>query len=186
MSSVTHPAATLDDLYRVESKAELIAGRIVHLMATGRRPGRVAFCIARSLDDYAKATGRGEAYPDNVGYAVAPLSSGRESFSPDASFFLGPFPANDMRFLVGPPVFAVEVRSENDYGEAAEAALAAKRVDYFEAGTAVVWDVDTVNDRIFKYRENAPDQPEVFNRDQEADAEPAVPGWKMTVDKIFA
>ena len=63
------------------------------------------------------------------------LSSGRESFSPDAAYFLGPFPSNPMRFLVGPPIFAVEVRSENDYGPAAEAAMADKRADYFEAGT---------------------------------------------------
>ena len=91
-----------------------------------------------------------------------------------------------MRFLDGPPVFAVEVRSENDYGEAAEAALAAKRADYFEAGTAVVWDVDPINDRILKYRGDAPDQPEVFVRGQEADAEPAVPDWRMAVDAIFA
>ena len=38
MSSTTQTAATLDDLYREEGKAELINGRIVPLMATGRRP----------------------------------------------------------------------------------------------------------------------------------------------------
>ena len=47
-----------------------------------------------------------------------------------------------MRFIEGPPTFAVEVRSENDYGPAAEREMAAKRADYFEAGTLVVWDVD--------------------------------------------
>ena len=185
MSSVAHTAATLDDLYRVESKAELIAGRIVHLMATGRRPSRVAFCIARSLDDYAKATGRGEAYPDNVGFAVAPLSSGRESFSPDASYFLGPFPANDMRFLGGPPVFAVEVRSENDYGPATEVELAAKRADYFEAGTQVVWDVDPVAELIHVYRIDDHTRATTFARGGIADAEPAVQGWRIAVDTIF-
>jgi hypothetical protein len=61
MSSSTQTAATLDDLYRVEGKAELIDGRIVPLMATGRRPNRVASRICRSLDDYAQAIGRGEA-----------------------------------------------------------------------------------------------------------------------------
>jgi Uma2 family endonuclease len=185
MSSSIQTAATLDDLYRVEGKAELIDGRIVPLMATGRRPNRVAFRIARSLDDYAQANGRGEAYTDNMGFAVPPLSSGRESFSPDASYFLGPFPANEMRFLVGPPVFAVEVRSENDYGEAAETARAAKRSDYFEAGTLVVWDVDPIADQILKYRFAAPDQPVVFTRGQMTDAEPAVPNWTMAVDVIF-
>jgi len=185
MSSVTRRAATLDDLYRVEGKAELIGGRIIPLMPTGRRPSRVAFEISRSLDDYAQATGRGEAYPDNTGFAVPRLSSGRESFSPDASYFLGPFPPNEMRFLSGPPAFAAEVRSENDYGDKADAARAAKRADYFEAGTLVVWDVDSINDRVLKYRSDAPDKPEVFVLGQVADAEPAVPGWKMPVDSIF-
>jgi Uma2 family endonuclease len=186
MSSLTQTAATVDDLYRVEGKAELINGRIVPLMATGRRPNRVALRIVRSLDDYAQLTGRGEAYTDNMGFAVARLASGRESFSPDASYFLGPFPANEMRFLAGPPVFAVEVRSENDYGDAAERARAAKRADYFEAGTLVVWDVDPVADQILNYRFEAPNEPVVFVRGQIADAEPAVPGWAMAVDVIFA
>lgn len=127
MSSVTQTAAKLDDLYRVKSKAELIAGRIIHLMATGYKPSRVAFQIVRSLDDYANATGRGEAFTDNTGYAVPVLSSGRESFSPDASYFVGPFPVNEMRFLEGPPTLAVEVRSENDYGDSAEVSMGAKR-----------------------------------------------------------
>jgi len=47
-----------------------------------------------------------------------------------------------MRFASGAPIFAVEVRSENDYGPAAERAMAAKRADYFACGTLVVWDVD--------------------------------------------
>ena len=42
MSNATQVVATLDDLYRVEGKAELIAGRIVYLMPTGRKPSRVA------------------------------------------------------------------------------------------------------------------------------------------------
>jgi Uma2 family endonuclease len=138
----TETLATIEDLYRVDGKAELIGGRIIPLMPTGRRPNRIAFQIAKSLDNHAEATHRGEAYTDNMGFAVPRLSSGRESFSPDASYFLGPFPSNEMRFIKGPPVFAVEVRSENDYGEPAEERRAAKRADYFEAGTVIVWDVD--------------------------------------------
>jgi Uma2 family endonuclease len=185
MSSATRVAATLDDLYRVDGKAELIGGRIVYLMPTGRKPNRVAFRIARSLDDHAKATGEGETYTDNMGFAVPELASGRQSFSPDASYYLGPFAPNEMRFIEGSPTFAVGVRSENDYGEAAEAALAAKRADYFEAGTTVVWDVDPINELVHKYRNDARDRPTVFVRGQEADAEPGVPGWRMAVDRVF-
>src|SRR6266567_9351408 len=124
MSAAHQRRATLDDLYRTPEKAELIGGRIVCFMATGRKPGRVGFSIARSLDDHAKQLRRGEAYPDNVGFAVPELPSGRESFSPDASYYDGPMPANPMRFIEGAPTFAAEVRSENDYGPAAEADMA--------------------------------------------------------------
>jgi Uma2 family endonuclease len=183
--ALTERAATLEDLARVDGKAELIAGRIVPLMPTGRLPSRVAARIFRSLDDYAEATGRGEAYTDNMGFAVPLLSSSRQSFSPDASYYVGPFPANSMRFIEGPPTLAVEVRSEGDYGEAAEAELRAKRQDYFEAGTRVVWDVDPEARCVRVYRDGAPDTPESFVSGQEADAEPAVPGWKLAVDRIF-
>ena len=67
-----------------------------------------------------------------------------------------------------------------------EEAMAAKRADYFEAGTAVVWDVDTIREVVRKYRADAPDRPILFVRGQEADAEPAVPGWRMAVDRLFA
>jgi Uma2 family endonuclease len=185
MASGTRLRATLDDLYLEKDKAELIAGRIVPRMPTGRKPNRVAFRIVRSLDDYATATGRGEAYTDNIGFTIPELTSGRESFSPDASYYSGHFPKDDMRFIAGSPTLAVEVRSESDYGDAAEAELAAKRTDYFEAGTLVVWDVDPVSECVHVYRHDAPDQPITFVRGQVADAEPAAPGWSIPVDRLF-
>ena len=186
MASVQTPAATLEDLARVTEKAELIDGRIVLLMPTGRKPGRVAGRIYRSLDDYAAQSGRGEAYPDNVGFTVPRLSSGRESFAPGASYYLGPFPDDPMRFLEGPPTVAIEVRSENDYTPSAQAELAAKRADYFEAGTRIVWDVDPIAECIHVYRAEAPDQPTSFQHGQVVDAEPLLPGWRVDVDWIFA
>ena len=186
MSTATEREATIDDLYRVTSKAELINGRIVPLMPTGRTPNRVASRIFRSLDDHAEATGLGEAYTDNIGFAVPRLTSGRQSFSPDTSFFLGPFPANSMRFLTGSPHFAVEVRSEGDYDGNAESLLAAKRADYFEAGTLVVWDVDPLRRVIRKYAATHPDRPTTFLAGHIADAEPALSGWRLAVDRVSA
>jgi Uma2 family endonuclease len=185
MSTVHQARATLDDLYRTPEKAELIGGRIVRFMATGHKPNRVPFRIARSLDDYANTARRGIAYTDNIGFAVPELPSGRESFSPDASYYDGPLPANPMRFIEGPPTFAAEVRSENDYGPAPEAELAAKRADYFAAGTQVVWDVDPLADCIHVYTASAPGRPTTYPRGQIAEAEPAVPGWRVAVDWIF-
>lgn len=186
MRTASPTAATLNDLYRVKGKAELIAGRIVHLMPTGFRPGQIGGRIYRRLDDHAAMIGRGVALPDNVGFVVPGLSSGRQSFSPDASFFLGPLPSDEMDFIEGPPTFAVEVRSKWDYGDAAEAEMASKRADYFEAGTAVVWDVDPRAELIRVYRAASPNRPTVLGRGQAADAEPAVPGWRLDVEQLFA
>ena len=144
------------------------------------------FLGPRKMPEYAKKIGKGVGHGDGVGYEVSELPSGRESFSPDASYFDGPLPVNRMRFIAGPPTCAVEVRSENDYGAAAEEALAAKRADYFLAGTLVVWDVDPEAETVAVYRASAPEQPIVFRRGEVADAEPAVPGWRMNVDDVFA
>ena len=122
---------------------------------------------------------------DNLGFAIPRLLSGRESFSPDAGYYAGELPSNDMRFISGPPTFAVEVRSENDYDAGAEVEMAAKRADYFAAGTLVVWDVDPLAQCIHVYRAADPTQVTTYRRGEVAEAEPAVPGWRLPVDEMF-
>jgi len=186
MSTVMQAPATLDDLAKVPGKAELIGGRIVHLMPANRLHNRVAANVYVSLRVYAAQTGVGQAFTDNMGFALRPrLPNGRESFSPDAAYHAGPFPADEWTFVVGGPTFAVEVRSTEDYGPAAERAMADKRADYFAAGTRVVWDVDPDAATVTVHRP-APAPPVTFRRGEVADAEPAVPGWTMPVDAVFA
>ena len=177
--------ATIDDLYRVpeNGKAELIDGELVLMSPTGFWPGRASGRIYRSLDDYEQRTGGGYAIPDNIGFIVN--LPRRKSFSPDAAFYTGQ--STGMKFLEGAPVFAAEVRSEGDYGEHAERAMARKRADYFAAGTLVIWDVDLLADDVVRvYRATAPDQPVIYRRGDMAEAEPAVPGWSMVVDALFS
>jgi Uma2 family endonuclease len=185
MATVTPTPAMLDDLMRTEGKAELIGGRVVRFMATGMRPAEVAANVADSLRAHVRATGRGRAWPDGVGFTVPTLPSGRQSFQPDASYYEGPLPSNPMRFVPGPPTFAVEVRSEHDPGPAADAEYAAKRADYFAAGTLAVWDVDPVHETVALYLPGG-GPPAVFVRGQVAHAGPAVPGWTVLVDDVFA
>ena len=65
--------------------------------------------------------------------------------------------------------------------------LAAKRADYFAAGTLVVWDVDVLRDEVInRYTCDDPNNPRVFHRGQLANAEPALTGWSMPVDDLFA
>lgn len=176
--------ATIADLYKCEGKAELIDGRIVELMSSGMRPSEIAANVYVSLREYARQTRAGRAFTDGTGFAVPVLSSGRESFGPDAAFHRGPFVPHSKRFLNGAPAFAVEVRSENDYGASAEREMAEKRDDYFEAGTLVVWDVDEDAGTVTAYRFRQ--QAVIFRRGQVADAEPAVPEWRIAVEDVFA
>lgn len=185
MSTIAVPRATLADLAKTSEKAELIAGRIVPLMPTGHRPNRIAARIFRSLDDFAEKSRLGFAYTDNMGFSVPELASGRESFSPDASFLLGPKPDEELDFREGAPTLAVEVRSKSDYGAAEEAALARKRADYFEAGTPIVWDVDCIANVVRSYSLRSPDRPTVFEAGESAHAEPHLPGWSINVDDLF-
>jgi Uma2 family endonuclease len=178
----TRVKATIEDLYGVSGKAELVDGEIVLMSPTGGMPGRAGDLIFVSLFAHESATGRGRAIGDNKAFRVH--LPRRESFSPDVAFHVGPDPG--MKFYEGAPVFAVEVRSEGDDGPAAERAMAAKRADYFAAGTLVVWDVDLLSVDVVKvYRAGDPMNPTVYRRGQAAEAEPAVPGWTMAVDDLF-
>lgn len=179
--------ATIDDLYRVEGKAELVNGRIVRYPPMGFLPASLASQITHALHAYAKQTGVGVAHSRNAGYVLPrSLASGRQSFCADASYYTGPLPTNRMKFVDGAPTFAVEVRSEGDYTPAAEREIAAKRADYFEAGTLGVWDVDPVGQTVALYQSSAPTQPIVFRAGDIAHAEPAVPGWTVAVSELFA
>jgi len=180
----TTARATVEDLYRVpeHGKAELVNGELVRMSPSGGRPGLAGGAIYASLRQYQKTVGGGFAYPDNVGFLVD--LPHRKSFSPHAAFHRGPEPT--MRFVEGAPVFAAEVRSENDYGPAAEKRMARKRADYFAAGTLVVWDVDLVGpDSVQVHRAGEPEA-RIYRRGEIAEAEPAVPGWRIPVDELFA
>jgi Uma2 family endonuclease len=178
----TKTEATIEDLYKVDGKAELVNGEIVHMSPTGSRPGYAGDEIFVSLREYSKRTKTGRAVGDNKAFRVE--LPHRKSFSPDAAFHIGA--DTGMKFYEGAPVFAVEVRSEGDYGVKAEREMAKKRGEYFAAGTQVVWDVDLLGESVVRvYPATDPDNPRIYRRGETAEAEPAVPGWTMAVDDLF-
>lgn len=168
------------------SKAELVNGELVSLPATGARLGRAVLIIAMCLLAYESEHGGGYAFGDSEGFLVN--LPHRESFSPDAAWYVGPVDVTEaMEFLPDAPALAVEVRSKNDYGPAAERAITDKIRDYFAAGTKVVWDVDTLGVDVIKvYRAPQADAPQaIYRRGDIAEAEPAVPEWRLPVDNVF-
>jgi Uma2 family endonuclease len=181
----TNAKATIEDLYKVPGKAELVDGEIILMSPTGYSPNRGGTNILSSLTQYERQTGTGQAFSDGAAFIMDPMQ--RKVFSPDVAFHTGPTSKGvNMRFVEGAPIFAVEIRSENDYRSAAEQKMAAKRMDYFAAGTKVVWDVDLQSDSVVRsYRTDDPDHPTIYRRGDTAAAEPALPGWTIPVDDLF-
>jgi len=174
-------------LYREPGKAEIVGGKIVPFMATGRKPGYAGDAIMVALWMLMKAKRlSGIAVGDNKGFLVN--LPNRKSFSPDAAYYEGH--DSGAKFYDGAPRFAAEVRSENDYGDAQEIEMRDKRRDYFAAGTQVVWDVDVLrSDEIVRKYTKAGDADTpvaIFRRGENADAEPTLPGFTMPVDDLFA
>jgi Uma2 family endonuclease len=150
--------------------------------ATGGLPNFSGGEIFVSLHAYARSARNGYAFTDGVRFIVD--LPRRRSFSPDVAF--ATVPELTGRFIDGAPLLAVEVRSESDYGLAAERSIAAKRADYFAASTFVVWDVDVLDEQLVRVDRAAdPTTPTVYRRGDVADAEPALPGWSMRVDDLF-
>ncbi len=105
----TKTRATIEDLYKVEGKAELVNGEIVEMSPAGEDPGAASVEIVVSLHAYARRTRQGRVFGDGVGFHVN--LPHREALSPDAAYHIGP--RMGMRFAEGAPIFAVEVRMLN-------------------------------------------------------------------------
>ncbi len=187
MPKAVRGTATIADLMSTKDKAELVNGYVVTQPPNGYWHARLASRIVMSLDRHIEVLGVGETFTGLLAYALdEPLESGRQSFSPDASYYafnlsktlLGPVP--------GPPTFAVEIRTSEELSSAGDAEYEAKRKDYFYAGTLVVWDVDPRAKTVTKYAAADPLTPVVFAAGSVADSEPAVPGWTLALDALFA
>ena len=183
MATVT-TRATLDDLLKTDGKAELIGGKIVHFMVSGFQPSVVAArdrgeppSVCEDRDARFRGGRRHGVRRPRTSFGSRVLLSG-------CGLFRRPATRARIRFVEGLPALAVEVRSENDYGPAAEVEIVTKRSNYFAAGTLVVWDVDPVTEQIHVYRSTDPEHPTTYARGQTAEADPAVPGWRMAVNDI--
>jgi Uma2 family endonuclease len=174
--------ATIGDLRRTKLKAEIVNGEMLVIGPSGGGPANAAGNIIFSLHLYQKRHGGGCVYMSRLTYLVD--LPHRQSICPDVSWYTGP--RTGAGCPRGAPVFAVEVRDWIDHGDEVERRMAAKRADYFAAGTQLVWDVDVLREKLIRaYRPDNPESATVYRRGETADAEPAVPGWRFPVDELF-
>ena len=106
--------------------------------------------------------------PDStVGIDVAYVSAEVAAREPDAAYF------------EGPPVLAVEILSPSDTLEDID-----EKVElYLEMGVAIVWVVHPRFRTVTVYRPGA--DPVMFSGTQELTAEPHLPGFCVSVDRLF-
>lgn len=172
----------MEQLMKIDGKAEIVGGKIKSQMPTGKEPGLSALQIVVSLYMYAQRIGRGRAVGDNAIFRVD--LPNRKTFSPDAAY-IDEERDGSMRGIQGAPLFAVEVRSENDYGLPAERAIEAKIAEYLAAGTRAVWDVDLLSENVVTLHQPQA-EPQIFRRGDVVNAGAALVDWTMNVGEIFA
>ena len=180
-------ASLIEELHREPGKAEIIKGKVVRMSPAAWWHGQGSGAIYISLTEHKKKHGGGSGCADNVGFLVD--LPDRYSFSPDAAWHTGPFPAlsEGDAFVEGAPRFAAEIRSVSQYGPAADENILLKIREYFQAGTLVLWDIDYHREKLIrKYTPETLDNPAIFHQGDIADAEPAVPGWRFPVNELFA
>lgn len=165
-----------------DSKAEITQEEFLQTSLTDSLSSRVVRKIFASLCHHAQCIGGGQAYRGHAEFVVD--LPNRKSFKPDIAFYVGSSSV-DGKLLQGASIFAVEVRKKE--GDAsAELEMEAKRKDYFAAGTGVVWDVDMIKAKVVRvYRAEDPDNPVIYRSDEIAEAEPALPGWTLSVDDLL-
>ncbi len=83
------------------------------------------------------------------------------------------------------PVFGLVMRHYGEEGPEANHRIRADIEAFFEHGAQVAWEIDVPgNCAVRVYRATNPDQAVVYRMGEIAEAEPALPGWKMAVSDL--
>ncbi len=173
---------TADELERMgREDLELVRGVLVPVMTpAGERHGALAAFLTMELGLFARAKNLGRVYVE-VGYRL--FTNPDTVRGPDVSFVSRERRAAQPRrkgFVHGIPDLAVEIVSIDK----TMAELAAKAAEYLEAGTPLVWVVDSDSRHVHVHR---PGQPVlVLSEGDSLDGGDVVPGFILPLSRLFA
>jgi Uma2 family endonuclease len=150
---------------------------IRNFMHTGTTT-RVAQFLANWLDGQARP--RGRVLTGDAGVRLNPETE--TTFGVDILYLSAELAATlgrTSRIVEGVPTLAVEILSPSNTVDE----LSEKRTAMLEAGVSLVWFIDPDAKTVVVYRPDA--KPQLFNEDQELIAEPHLPGFRVSVSKLF-
>ena len=176
--------ATADE-YLDQEAVELYNGWLVWQEMTDIKERTVVGTIQDMLSMSARKAGFGQVLPDQ---AECLLQNG-DVIKPDLCLISWarlaragtPQGPNQRILLTECPELVIESRSPSNRRRQE----ARKRAQYFAHWTAIVWDVDEVNEVIYVYQASAPLQPVRYGIGDAIDC-PLLPGWRRQVADIFA
>ena len=189
MAGEIQTAATLDDLRREEGESSSEGGSFASFRRVSGL-GQIGWPDLHKPSMCMQCDRYGVALPDNVGYAVPELASGVSRFRRMSR--CSQAPCRRTTWTSG-KTSSLRRRGPEQVGTTVprpRSEIAAKVPTDFEAGTlGRSWDCRSQRARGSSgpiRADGRPMQPSEFRSRQDADAEPAVPGWRLATDSIFA
>ena len=182
-TATRHPLITAEQLLERpddDYKYELDRGALVRMSPTGAEHGVVTVKLGHALQDHVQTTGAGVCCGAETGFILQ-----RDPDlvrAPDAAFVAASripesgVPASYWPFA---PDFAAEVASPSDRFSQ----LSAKVVEYFQAGTRLVWIVEPATRTVHEYWN--PNQVQVVGEAEELTGDGVLPGFRCPVHRLF-
>lgn len=182
---VTTQRRTIDEQIRMlpsKSLYEIVNGNVVEISPMGMLAGTLANFLAFFINFYSMPRKLGTALVEAL-YCFHPARPQRR---PDVSFvsaeqWSGALTGDtDPPSLYLIPLMAAEVISpSNTFAEIEE-----KRLEYFEAGIALVWVIHPLQRTIHVY--DSPSSCRILSMDDTLDGGTAIPGFQIKMEELFA
>jgi Uma2 family endonuclease len=173
-------AEELEQRPQSDAHVELVKGEVITVPPAGHEHGKFAALIIIRLGEFVLKHKLGNLYSSETGFI---LSRDPDTVrAPDAAFVSNERVAQQRRkegFFEGAPDLAIEVISPSDLEED----VAAKVLDYLQAGTRLVWLIRPRTRTVTVYRSLASIR--LLTEADRLEGEEVLPGFAITVREIF-
>ena len=154
---------------------EYVEGKLIPMSPATRRHGRISISIIRYLDRHVYENGLGELYTAETIFQV-----GEHVMKPDVAFVsTSRLDVDEDKTFPIPPDLAIEVVSPSDV----HSRIVRKAFDYLDAGTQLVWVLDSVSKTVTVYCSES--DIEILTREATLTGEDVVPGFACPVAQLF-